>query len=91
MGLTRANLQETLAFMNEAVLRFGGAGFELQLQDFEEWFHELSDEEVDKDGNKVRTIQMSPDGNFAELFERCSRKRSQLSLPIQTFLPLKPL
>ena len=44
--LPKLNCEKTMAFMNRALGRFGGAGSELHLQDFEEWFNELADQEL---------------------------------------------
>jgi len=76
---------ETFAFMQAAFNR------EMNPHDFEEWFNERVTAQAVRSAAEEKTLTLSADGAFAELFEMCSRKRSQLTLPIQTFLPLKPI
>ena len=56
-----------------------------QYADVRMWFRELGTPGA---GGHKR-LKADVEGPLADLFERCQRKRSQLSLPIQTFLPLK--
>ena len=80
------DLEEAISLMQK-VLKNSQLS-DIQTADFTEWFNKLARRRNDE--NK-KVIQMSTKGDFAKLFELCSRRRSQLSLPVQTFLPLRQI
>ena len=61
----------------------------MQIQDFWDWFEELSTEEtIEGVKEKVILVDEKEGSQFSKLFELSYRKRSHLSLPVQTFMPL---
>ena len=85
-------INECLAFMQDILTKKHGKGYELNPHDFETWFNERASLNVTlPDGSECQALRLSCEDKFAELFELCSRKRSQMALPIQTFLPLKQI
>ena len=78
------NQAETFEFFSDIMLHHYGQDYDLQPADFEKWFNEGT-----QDSGGI--MYLAPDGACLDLFEKCIRRRSQLSLPIQTFLPLKKI
>ena len=75
---------ETYEFMRDIILKNQGQEHDIHVADFEKWFNELTKE-------TGGIMYITSEGYAFDLFEKCCRERSQLSLPIQTFLPLKKI
>ena len=85
------SMEECLEYMQNILVKKVGKGMQINPIDFSEWFAQLADGEKDlaHEDRTVRAIAVAAEGKFSQLFELCSRKRTQLSLPVQTFLPLQ--
>jgi len=61
---------------------------QLDEENVEASFNHLADVYSLTEGDTHKTIKLDAKGKFIQFLHLCMRKKTQLSLPIRTFLPL---
>lgn len=72
----------------QRIMQLNEISMQLDEENVSKSFEALADIQSFGDGDLHKTIKLEAKGKFVQFLQMCLRKKTQLSLPIKTFLPL---